>query len=56
MTYFAGLEPFAIRAHNEEVLEEVSRLRLEKRLREDRQPRSGRPHAFIFKRLKPLPR
>jgi hypothetical protein len=56
MTYFAGLEPFAIMAHNEELLREVSKLRLEKRLRDKRQPRSGRAFAFIFERVRPLPR
>ena len=56
MTYFADFHPFAIRARNEEVLEEVSRLGLEKRLRDNRQPRSGRAYALIFERHQPLPR
>jgi hypothetical protein len=56
MTYYAGFAPFAIRDHSEEVLREVSRLRLEKRLRENRQPKSGRVGTFIFQRLMPLPR
>jgi hypothetical protein len=30
MTYYAGFGPFAIRDHNEEMLREVSKLRLEK--------------------------
>jgi hypothetical protein len=56
MNYFADLEPFAIRDHNEEVLREVSKLRLEKCLRDNCQPKSGRVGTFIFKRLMPLPR
>ena len=54
MSYFAGLEPFAIRCHNQEILREVSKLRLEKRLRDQHQPRSGRAFTLIFKRLTPL--
>jgi hypothetical protein len=56
MTYYAGFEPFTVKDHNEEVFKEVSRLRLEKQLRENQQPRSGRAFALIFERLKPLPR
>jgi hypothetical protein len=56
MNYFADLEPFAIRDHNEEVLREVRKLRLEKRLRDNCQPKSGRVGTFIFQRLMPLPR
>jgi hypothetical protein len=54
MTYYAGFEPITVKDHGEEVLTEVSRLRLEKRLRENRQPRSGRVGTFIFQRLMPL--
>jgi hypothetical protein len=53
MNYFADLQPSAIRDHNQELLREVSRLRLEKRLRDNRQPRSGRAFAVIFERLMP---
>jgi hypothetical protein len=56
MSYFADLEPFAIRDHNQEVLREVRKLRLEKRLRDNRQPKSGRVGTFIFRKLMPLPR
>ena len=56
MSYFAGLEPYAIRCHNQEILREVSKRRLEKRLRDQHQPRSGRAYAFIFEQLMPLPR
>ena len=56
MTYLTDLQPFAIRSRNEEVLKEVSKLRLEKRLRDNRRPRSGRAYALIFERLMPLPR
>jgi hypothetical protein len=53
MNYFADLQPTAIRDHNQELLREVSRLRLEKRLRDNRQPRSGGALAFAFERLMP---
>jgi hypothetical protein len=56
MTYYAGFEPFTVKEHNEEVFREVSRLRLEKRLRDNRQPRSARVGTFIFQRLMSLPR
>jgi hypothetical protein len=49
MTYLTDLQPFAIRSRNEEVLEEVSKQRLEKRLRDNRQPRSGRAYALILR-------
>lgn len=51
MSYFADLEPCVIRDHNEGLLREMSKLRLEKRLRDNRQSRSGRAYAFILKRL-----
>jgi hypothetical protein len=56
MTYYAGFGPFTIRDTNEEVLREVSKLRLEKRLRETRQLRSGRSYALTFRRMLALPR
>jgi hypothetical protein len=56
MTYLTDLQPFAIRSRNEEVLKEVSKQRLEKRLRDNRQPRSGRAYVLIFERLMPQPR
>jgi hypothetical protein len=56
MTYYAGFGPFAIRDHNEEVLREVSRLRLEKRLRENPRPRPSWRFALTFRRMSALPR
>jgi hypothetical protein len=56
MIYYAGFELFTIRARNEEVLREVSKLRLEKRLREARQPQSGHHFAHTLRRMLPLPR
>jgi hypothetical protein len=56
MTYYAGFGPFAIRDHNEEMLREVSKLRLEKRLRETRKPQSGQHFAYTLRRMLPLPR
>jgi hypothetical protein len=56
MSYFADLEPFVIRAHNQELINEVSKLRLEKRLRENRRPRPSWRLARSFRRMKPLPR
>ena len=54
MTYYAGFGPFPNRDRNEEVLREVSKLRLEKRLRENRRPQAG--WRFTFIRMLPLPR
>ena len=56
MTYYAGFGPFTIRDHNEEVLREVRKLRLEKRLREDRRPRPSWRFALAFRRMSTLPR
>ncbi len=56
MTHLTDLQPFAIRSRNEEVLKEMSKLRLEKRLRDNRQPRPGRTYALIFQQVMPLPR
>jgi hypothetical protein len=56
MTYYAGFEHFTIRDHNEEVRREVSKLRLEKRLRETRQPQSGQHLVYTLRRILPLPR
>lgn len=56
MTYYAGFGPFAIRDHNEEVLREVRKLRLEKRLREDRRPRPSWRFVLAVRRMLPLPR
>ena len=53
MNYFADLEPFANRDHNQELHKVVSKLRLEKRLRDNLKLRTGR---LIFERLMPLPR
>jgi hypothetical protein len=56
MTYYAGFAPFAIRDHNEEVLRKVTKLRLEKRLTEDRRPRPTWRFALAFRRMVSLPR
>ena len=56
MTYYAGFEHLTIRDHNEEVRREVSKLRLEKRLRETRQPQSGQHFPYTLWRMLPLPR
>ncbi len=53
MTYYAGFGSFAIRDHNEEILGEVRKLRLEKRLRETRQPQSGQHFAYTVRRILP---
>jgi hypothetical protein len=53
MNYFAEPQTSAIRDHNQELLREMSRLRFEKRLRDNRLPRSGGAFAFIFERLIP---
>jgi hypothetical protein len=56
MTYYTGFGPFAIRDHNEEMLREVRKLRLEKRLRRASQPRYGRRFALPFRRMLAQPR
>jgi hypothetical protein len=56
MTYYADFAPFAIRDHNEVVLKDVRKLRLEKRLRENRRPRPSWRLARSFRRMLPLPR
>jgi hypothetical protein len=56
MTYYAGFGPVALRDHNKEVLSEVRKLRLEKRLRESSRPRPGWRFALAFRRMLPLPR
>ena len=56
MCYFAELESLAARGHTQELQREVSRLRLEKRLRDQRQPWSSRVFTFFFRQLMPLPR
>jgi hypothetical protein len=56
MTHYADFGPFAIRDHNKEVLREVRKLRLEKRLRENRRPRPSRRFALAFRRMPALPR
>ena len=56
MTYYASFETFAIRDHNEEVLRQVRKLRLEKRLRENRRPRPSWRFALAFRRMLLLPR
>jgi hypothetical protein len=56
MMYYASFDPLAIREHNGGVLKEVSKLLLEKRLRDNRQPLSGRPFAFTLRRILSVPR
>jgi hypothetical protein len=56
MTYHAGFELFTLRNHNEEVLREVSKQRLEKRLQEARQPQPGQQFVHTLRRMLPLPR
>jgi hypothetical protein len=56
MTHYADFAPFAIRDHNEEVLREVRKLRLEKLLRENRRPGPSRRFVLAFRRMLPLPR
>jgi hypothetical protein len=56
MTYCAGFGPFTITDQNEEVPKEVSKLRLETRLRETRQPKSGQDFACTSRGMRPLPR
>ena len=51
MNYFAGYHHYAIQEHNERLRREMSTLRLEKRLRENRKPQSTRSFAFISRRL-----
>jgi hypothetical protein len=56
MTYYADFGTFTISDANEEVLREVRKLRLEKRLRENHKPRYGRRFALPFRRMLALPR
>ena len=51
MSYFAGFNHYVVQEHNERLRKEMSALRLEKRLREYRKPRSTRPFAFLRRRL-----
>jgi hypothetical protein len=41
MTYYSGFEPYVTRERNEGIRREVQTLRLEKRLRQNGEPRSG---------------
>ncbi len=43
MSYFAGFNHYVVQGYNERLRREMSALRLEKRLRENRKPRSTRP-------------
>ena len=56
MCCFAELENFATRGHTQELQREVSRLRLGKRLRNQRQPWSSRAFTLVFRQLMLLPR
>jgi hypothetical protein len=54
MSHYPDLDAYHIRERNEGLLREVSILRLEKRLRENREPRSGRLAAFVSSGTLPL--
>ncbi len=54
MNYYADFDPYLIREHNEGLLREVSTHRLEKRLREDREPSGLRFIAFARTASLPL--
>ena len=41
MIFYWEFEPFAVSQHNRDLLEEITRRRIEKRLREKRQPSPG---------------
>lgn len=51
MHYFTGFDHSVIHEHNERLRKEMSALRLAKRLRENRKPRSTRPFASLRRRL-----
>jgi hypothetical protein len=50
MYHYMQFDPALIREGNEQMCTEVSKLRLEKRLREYREPKSGNPFTFIIRR------
>ncbi len=54
MSYYSDFDPYFIRERNEELRREVSTYRLEKRLRQNREPRSGRFVVFVSRATLPL--
>ena len=56
MYHHMQLDPYLIRECNERMRAEVSKLRLEKRLRENRRPRPSWRFVLALRRMPPLPR
>jgi hypothetical protein len=54
MNHFVDFDPHAIRMRNEGIRWEVSTMRLQKRLREHRQPRSSRLVALARRGALPM--
>ena len=54
MHHYASVDPYVIRERNEELLHEVSILRLERGLRKDRRPIISRVVAFASKSTVPV--
>ena len=54
MSYYPDLDHPFIRERNEELRREVSTYQLEKRLRQNRKPRSGRFVVFVSRGTLPL--
>jgi hypothetical protein len=54
MSYYPDFDPHFIRGRNEGLRQEVSTYRLEKRLRQNREPRSGRFVDFVSRSALPL--
>lgn len=54
MSYYPDFDPHFIREQNQGLRREVSTYRLEKRLRQNREPRSGRFVAFTSRGTLPL--
>ncbi len=54
MNHYMDFDPYMIRERNQQMQREVRSLRLEERLREEREPRSGRFVVFISRGTLPL--
>jgi hypothetical protein len=54
MSYYPDFDPHFTRGRNEGLRREVSTYRLEKRLRQNRKPRSGRFVVFVSRGTLPL--
>ncbi len=54
MNHYMDFDPYLIRERNEKLRREVSTYRLEKRLRQNREPRSGRFVVFVSRGASPL--